>query len=281
MQRKANLYTPTTAPENIFIMQIWSTTHTGLVQRTEKVLPKGTAELIFNLSGESIYSSKAGKDAEILPAYFINGLNFSPVDLMVTQTQYFIGIQFNIFALKYLFNIPVSEFNDRIVAGSLICKSLDSLTARLQECSSFTKQVEHIMSWFREKLNSSRFPDINNRMISLHSDADVINLSVKSISEKYNVCPRHLNRLCLEYMGMCPEDLILYRKYSSALHHLHHLQCSLTEISYKSGFYDQAHFSRTFKSFTGLSPRQYRKSAGALPGHLFDYPASAGLSLQA
>lgn len=272
MQPKANNYTPATAPENIFIMQIWSTTGTALGQRTEKVLPKGTAELIFNLSGGGIYSSKAGEGPQLLPTYFINGLNFNPVDLTDTQTQYFIGVQFNVFALKYLFDTPVSEFNNRILEGSLVCKSLDSLTERLHESCSFTEQVAHIMTWCRDKLAKSVPHELNNRMISLHADAGLINLSVKGMSEKYNVCPRHLNRLCLEYMGMCPEDLILYRKYLSALHQLHHLQYSLTEIAYLSGFYDQAHFSRTFKCFTGLAPRQYRKSAGALPGHLFDYP---------
>ncbi len=33
---------------------------------------------------------------------------------------------------------------------------------------------------------------------------------------------------------------------------------SITEIGEKLGFYDQAHFSRTFKSFTGISPQKYR-----------------------
>ncbi|MBI9012864.1 MAG: helix-turn-helix transcriptional regulator [Clostridiales bacterium] len=33
---------------------------------------------------------------------------------------------------------------------------------------------------------------------------------------------------------------------------------SITEIGEKLGFYDQAHFSRTFKSFTGTSPQKYR-----------------------
>ncbi len=34
---------------------------------------------------------------------------------------------------------------------------------------------------------------------------------------------------------------------------------SITEIGELLGFYDQAHFSRTFKEFTGISPRTYRE----------------------
>lgn len=31
----------------------------------------------------------------------------------------------------------------------------------------------------------------------------------------------------------------------------------LTELAYAQGFYDQAHFIRTFKAHTGLSPREF------------------------
>ena len=161
--------------------------------RTEKVLPKGSAELIFNLSGGGIFSSRAGEKARGLPSYFINGLNFRPVDLTVTQTQYFIGVQLNTFALKYLFDIPVEEFNDRIVEGSLLCKSLDHLWECLQESTSFTEQVAYILEWFRDRLKKCGFNELNQRMVSLHADREIIHLSVKGMSEKYNVSPRHLN----------------------------------------------------------------------------------------
>jgi AraC-like DNA-binding protein len=281
MQRTVNIHQPVTSPENIFIRQIWSSRDSSLAERTEKILPQGTAELIFNLSGGGIYRSKEGEKAIRVPAYFINGLNSSSIDLEIKQTQYFIGVQFNIFALRYLFDVPVSEFNDRILEGSLICKSLDGLSQRLRESTSFTEQVAAIMSWFRSKLETLKTQGVNRRIISMHSDPNLINLSVGGMSEKYNVSPRQLNRLCIEYLGMCPEDVILYRKYLLALHQLHHRQYSLTEITYISGFYDQAHFARTFKAFTGMSPRQYRKSAGTLPGHLFNLGHDPMLSFQA
>lgn len=32
----------------------------------------------------------------------------------------------------------------------------------------------------------------------------------------------------------------------------------LTEVAYDQGFYDQAHFIRIFKSFTGITPSKYK-----------------------
>ncbi len=41
---------------------------------------------------------------------------------------------------------------------------------------------------------------------------------------------------------------------------------SLTQIAYDLKYYDQAHFTRTFKKFAGVSPSEYRSSnKGQIP----------------
>jgi AraC-like DNA-binding protein len=114
--------------------------------------------------------------------------------------------------------------------------------------------------------------------------ADLEHQSVKSLSAYYNVSERHLARLCNEFLGVKAEEFIGYRKYLASLAGLHDPSVSLTELAYASGFYDQSHFIREFKAFTGLTPKQYRQQMSDLPGHLFstqnasDNPISAPLS---
>ncbi|PSR52372.1 hypothetical protein AHMF7605_01950 [Adhaeribacter arboris] len=269
MERIANIFQPNTSPENLLIRHIWRIQDIQLVKRTETILPKGTAEIIFNFS-EDITSFRSNeKDIFNLPSYFINGINFTPYNLSIRSKQYFVGIQFNAFALKYIFHIPTLEFNDQVLAGSLVCKSLDNLAEELRAAPSFPGQVAAILKWVRCKIKEGSELAANNRIIKLHADPEIINLSVHALSDKYNVTPRHLSRLCNEYLGMSTEELVLYKKYLSALHQIHQPHPSLTEITYNCGFYDQAHFARTFKLFTGLTPRQYKKAMGELPGHIF------------
>jgi AraC-like DNA-binding protein len=50
---------------------------------------------------------------------------------------------------------------------------------------------------------------------------------------------------------------------------MHGPKRSLTDIAIEAGFYDQAHFCRVFKNFSGLTPKQYQQQRGDLPFHLF------------
>ena len=38
------------------------------------------------------------------------------------------------------------------------------------------------------------------------------------------------------------------------------VKSSLTDLAYELGYFDQAHFTKTFQSLTGYSPSEYRKT---------------------
>jgi AraC-like DNA-binding protein len=59
--------------------------------------------------------------------------------------------------------------------------------------------------------------------------------------------------------GMTPMNYILMRKIFSSKKAISS-NSELTEIAYQYNFTDIAHFSKTFKRFIGISPKQYKKS---------------------
>lgn len=55
MTKTANIYFPTSEFEKIFINSIWRLSEYDVNRRIERILPKGTVEIIFNFSEKIEY----------------------------------------------------------------------------------------------------------------------------------------------------------------------------------------------------------------------------------
>jgi AraC-like DNA-binding protein len=269
MQTTSNVFFPPAAPENGLVRFVWQVTRVGYETEKETILPKGTAEIIFNLADKTRCFRDSEKAAFDFYGCSINGLNLAPFTLVKKDAQTFVGIQLHAFALKFLFGIPSTEFTDRVVNGFDVCDSLRVLHEELSLADHFKDRVSLILNWLRKKIKIRSAQLDRGLIFDLHQSPDLEQQSVKSLSAYYNVSERHLSRLCNEFLGVKAEDFILYRKYLASLAGLHNPAASLTEVAYASGFYDQSHFIREFKAFTGLTPKQYRQQMSDLPGHLF------------
>lgn len=68
---------------------------------------------------------------------------------------------------------------------------------------------------------------------------------------------RHLSRKFQEYVGLSPKEYLRVSRFIFSLDHLKRYPVfSLTEIACMSGYYDQAHFIRDYKDYTGYTPGQ-------------------------
>lgn len=72
--------------------------------------------------------------------------------------------------------------------------------------------------------------------------------------------PRHVIEAFRRAYGVPPHTYLLQRRVREAKRLLLSEQTPL-DVALSLGFYDQAHFSGTFKRFTGVTPGQYRRSA--------------------
>lgn len=80
-------------------------------------------------------------------------------------------------------------------------------------------------------------------------------------------------------LGLSPKEFNNIIRIQAALEELK-TNGSLTSLAYQLGFADQAHFTRTFKRFTGLTPKGYRKETSPISdqfntinsiSHLFNF----------
>jgi AraC-like DNA-binding protein len=82
-------------------------------------------------------------------------------------------------------------------------------------------------------------------------------LSVSQLTNDVCLSQRHLLRKFQQLVGLSPKEYLRVSRFVRSLDHLKKYPLlSLTEVAYNSGYYDQAHFNRDYKAFTGHTPGQ-------------------------
>ena len=89
------------------------------------------------------------------------------------------------------------------------------------------------------------------------------NLTLTSISQIAGVHPVHLARTFRQHYGCSVAEYIRNLRLEAACSALSATDAPLAEIAAAGGFYDQSHFSNTFKQLTGMTPAEYRFTARA------------------
>jgi PAS domain S-box-containing protein len=92
-------------------------------------------------------------------------------------------------------------------------------------------------------------------------------MSLKTLAEKAAMSPSNFERRFKKIFGRTPTDYIRSIRIQAACQLLAENALSITEIAYKTGFFDHSHFNRIFSKEVGLSPTRYRSAHAASPDH--------------
>lgn len=85
-------------------------------------------------------------------------------------------------------------------------------------------------------------------------------LTLNSISKLFFISPYYFCKLFKEYTSFTFIEYLNNLRIKEAQRQLRELDCNIVEISENVGFNSFSHFGRVFKTFTGTSPMNYRKS---------------------
>jgi AraC family transcriptional regulator len=83
-------------------------------------------------------------------------------------------------------------------------------------------------------------------------------LTLAALSESVGVHPVHLAREFRRFYCCTVGEYVRKRRTEIACRQISTTNLSFSEIALAAGFFDQSHFIRTLKKFTGMTPREYR-----------------------
>ena len=87
--------------------------------------------------------------------------------------------------------------------------------------------------------------------------------SLRDLATAAGVHPVHLGREFRRFYGRTITQYVGQRRLDFVCHEMSQSRASLIDIALAAGFFDQSHFSRTFKAQMGMTPNQYRATLGA------------------
>jgi AraC-like DNA-binding protein len=236
--------------------------------RQEYIVPKGIVEIIFNFSDDSPIQARFGNEKHTLSKCFINAFNTIPIEISLPRKQIFFGIRLQPLAAKKVLKVPASEFANLPVDVTLLDDAFSSLWHQLADAGNFNSRVSLFCRWVEQKLFDWHPQEkLMNEFLCSVGQHD---FTVEKLADALCYSPRHLSRKLLEATGMNTEETLLYKKYLHALDLMHHSDMMLTEIAHRSYFSDQAHFTKSFKTLTRLTPGEYRRKKANVKGHLFE-----------
>ncbi|MEM7759795.1 MAG: AraC family transcriptional regulator [Cyanobacteria bacterium P01_A01_bin.40] len=84
-------------------------------------------------------------------------------------------------------------------------------------------------------------------------------IELAELAKVVRISPHHFSKLFKQSMGMPPYRYVLQCRIDRAKKLLAQKRLSMAAIAAQLGFYDQSHFTHTFRRYTSLTPQQYQK----------------------
>ncbi|GJM34441.1 MAG: AraC family transcriptional regulator [Saprospiraceae bacterium] len=168
-------------------------------------------------------------------------------------------IRFKPGAIRMFVRCELDALTDEVVeADQVFGKEIHILEQKIAEETDNHKIFEQIESFLLSKIRFDTealrtIDDIKliykNPIYSTIEDFQLENFSYKNLERRFK-----------KNLGLTPKLFmnIVKFNYSSKLLTLKPLQ-SLTQTGYESGYFDQAHFIKAFKRFSGFTPKEYPK----------------------
>ncbi len=226
-------------------------------QIEDKAFATGCLEVMFKLSGVPWQAKTHGSFAETANID-LWGQVLKPLTFKISGPNETFGIRFSPAAAALFFEDEISQFNDKIVdLSSVLGNSIKELYTRLQCVQSTCDRIDLVNAYLLSRFTTQtkaldKYYLVQQVMKELNKNEFFDTISNMAI--RYGISARYLQKVFLLYTGLTPKLYSRINRFQNSLHQLANGSQSLTAIAYESGYYDQSHFIREFKSFTGSVP---------------------------
>ncbi len=244
------------------IKYFWVSDSYGNIDMNHKILPMANIDLILNLSSPISYE-RNGKTSSTPGNIFFSGLTNKHMMMKQRGRIRLIGASFFPAGFYPFFEIPVSEFkNISVGLDQLLGRGASELEERIHEAGSLTGKLKILEAFLLSRLDrdACRLDDDGKLIRGFTTTA----LDIGTFCKNFGIHHRTLERRVNRYVGTSPKQFQRLQRFQSALNRLTTMPPrNLTGLAHEFDYYDQTHFIKDFKAFTGTPPSLFLKERQA------------------
>jgi hypothetical protein len=225
----------------------------------QRIIPDGCIEMIFIL-GDDIKRYTSDDEFIIQPRAMVLGQTIEPFYIEPTGYVNSFAARFYPYGFANFVTAPIKKLANKETPIDLLFgeNSAKELEQKIIQATNTENRIEIIEDFLLKKFKNEVIIDS-----IVKSTIDII-LSTKggtpinAILNEDLSKRRQLERKFSKQVGISPKQLGKVIRLQAALKMLLNKQSeNLTQIAYKSEYYDQAHFIKDFKEFTGTRPKEF------------------------
>ncbi len=222
------------------------------------IVPDGTMKMIFHYGETYRHHSNKGERI-ILPKCFLIGQLTQPYVVEPLGVTGSFVVRFHPNGFLPFSTIPIKDMqNTAIPLDKLFGKDGEEIGEKILNANDTSERINLIETFLLYRLAEEK--KIDN---VIKSTVEVIlntngQFLVNELSKQNSINRRQLVRKFSSAIGLSPKQLSKTIRLQATLKTLLNKEISsLTDLAYQNDYFDQAHFIKDFKAFTGLTPKEF------------------------
>ena len=226
----------------------------------DTVFPSGCIEMIFNL-GTGNWQTAVDNSFVTTPAIELWGQIVRPLSIRSIGRNTMLGVRFFPHTAAAFLNEKVDLLNNQVID---LCEvsgdAVRVLHLKLLETGTWDEKIGLVEGYLLQRLTASerkfgKIAVVGDVMYEMGRKDFFDNID--NIAARYGITSRYLQKIFLQYTGLTPKLYSKINRFQNSLRLITKKNASFTSIAYDCGYFDQSHFIKEFKSFTGLTPSGY------------------------
>ena len=227
----------------------------------DRFLPDGGVEIVIDLTDEPkpIYDNDTLQVVQTCTDAWVSGMRTGYITIPSGRDSSMMVISFKPGAAFHFFHVPLDTLTDRVVdADHVFGTGITSLRNEIRDTTPVDAKFEAVYRWLLSRLEVPRNGYELVRMAAGRIQNTPTMDSIDALAHETGITHKHLISVFRKYLGITPKQFQRVMRFQQVVQEIDSAETiDWISIAHDCGFYDQSHFIREFKHFSGFNPSSY------------------------